>query len=239
MPKKLNIVAIIPARGGSKRLPRKNIKVLSGKPMIAYSIEAARKSQLIDRVIVSTDDKEIAEIAKKYGAEIPFIRPNDLATDSASTIDVLKHAITFLESHSHDKIDLIVLLQPTSPLITESDIDNAINKIIQTNTTSCVSMCPISERPEWMYSIKNEKPKPFGEKHDIILLTQDLPKLYKINGAIYVSHRDVIMKQNLILDEKNLSAIVMPRERSIDIDTMTDFLIAETLFKARQDGTIK
>ena len=161
MIKNKKIIAIIPARGGSKGVPRKNIKLLNGKPLISYSIRAALKSKFIDRVIVSTDDKEIAEIAKRYKAEVPYLRPAELAQDTSPTLPVLQHAVKYLEEKENYKTDLIVLLQPTTPLILASDIDSAIKQLIKTKTNSCVSICEISERPEWMYIFKGNKIKQF------------------------------------------------------------------------------
>jgi len=233
MVKKHRILAIIPARGGSKRLPGKNIKKLHGIPMIAYAINAARHSKYVDKLIVSTDDKQIARISKKFGADIPFIRPWELATDTAKTVDVLFHAINYFETEKSTSFDYIVLIQPTSPLIQTQDIDDAIKKIIKTKKQSCVSVCEISERPEWLYSIKNNSIVPFSSIHNINLRSQELPKLFRINGAIYVSSKQLI-KNRKILDEQSLEFILMPRERSIDIDTIHDFKQAEFLLSERK-----
>lgn len=225
------ILAIIPARGGSKGVPRKNIKLLNGKPLISYSIRAALKSKFIDRVIVSTDDKEIAEVAKRYKAEVPFLRPAELAQDTSPTLPVLQHAINFLKNEENYKIDFVVLLQPTTPLMLASDIDSAIEKLVQTKTNSCVSVCEISERPEWMYVFKGSKIKPFIQINEKTGRRQDLPKTYRLNGAVYVIKKDVLMKKNKIIDKDNLSAIIMPIERSVDINEPVDFPIIEAIIK--------
>lgn len=237
MRNKLSILCIIPARGGSKRLPRKNIKLLNGKPMIAYAIEAAKKTQLLEHIIVSTDDHEIAEVSKKYGAEVPFLRPMELASDTASTINVLVHAVNFFETENKTALKYVVLIQPTAPLLTAADIDGAIKKIIDQKTQSCVSMCEIIERPEWTYTLQDGIPTPYGEQHNISSRTQDLPELYRINGAVYVSSRELLMNKHKILNEESLSTIIMPRERSVDIDTLTDFIIAEALLKNQLHGS--
>ncbi len=226
------ILAIIPARGGSKRVPRKNVKLLSNKPLISYTISAALKSKYIDKTIVSTDNKEIARIARQYEADIPFIRPSELAHDDSTTLSVLKHAVKFMEKSKNFKPDLVILIQPTSPLVLAEDIDMAIEKIIETKTNSCVSVCEISERPEWMFHLSESgKIRPFLKKKNKITNSQQLPKVYRLNGAIYITRRDILIKNNIIIDEDSSSAIVMPPERSIDIDRPIDFIVAEALIK--------
>lgn len=226
-----NILAIIPARGGSKRLPGKNIKILAGKPLIAYAITAAKKSKLVNRVIVSTDDKEIAKIAKKYGGEIPFMRPARLATDRAKTISALLHAVKFMEKEEKTVFDIIVLLQLTTPFTTSEDIDSAINTLLKTKTKSCVSVCPVSERPEWMYSLKGNRAKPFINFKKQAYASHFLPKAYCLNGAVYAIFRDTLIKEKKIFDNTSISAILMPRERSCDIDEPLDFEIAKVISK--------
>lgn len=224
----LKILAIIPARGGSQRLPRKNIRLLAGKPLITHAISAVLGSSFIDRVIVSTDDMEIAEIAKEHGAEVPFLRPAVLASHTASPFDVVLHALQEIEK-DNTKYDLIVLIQPTSPLVQTGDIEEALKKIVQSESNSCVSVCEISERPEWMFSIETDRANPFSDLHNTEARSQDLPKIYRLNGAVYVTRREVILEHKKLVDHKNLSAIVMPRGRSIDIDEAIDFEIAEVL----------
>ncbi|MDP3696589.1 MAG: acylneuraminate cytidylyltransferase family protein [Candidatus Taylorbacteria bacterium] len=226
------ILVIIPARGGSKRLPGKNIKKISGKPMIAHAILAAKESKYVDRIIVSTDDPAIAKVAKKYGAEIPFIRPAELASDTATTLPVLQHAVAHMESHDKFKPDLVVLIQPTNPLVRSEDIDGAIKKIITTKTNSCFTVSEISQRPEWMYHIDNKQAKLFlNEDSGPTKRSQELPRLAIINGTVYIMRYDTLMKNNLIRDNANTSIYLMPKERSVDIDDLFDFKIAETLMK--------
>ncbi|MDO8592399.1 MAG: acylneuraminate cytidylyltransferase family protein [bacterium] len=227
-------VCLIPARSGSKRIPKKNIKLLNGKPLIAYAISAALKSKLVDRVIVSTDSEEIAEIAKHYKAEVPFIRPAELAQDDTPTLPVLQHAVTYLEKNEKYKADLIIVLQPTAPLALAEDIDDAITKITQMKTNSCVSTCEISERPEWMYVFNNDELKPFLDKipqEKRFRRSQTLSKIFRLNGAVCVVRGNTLMKHNKIIDENSLSAIIMPQERSVDIDKLIDFKLAEFLLK--------
>ena len=155
MNKKPFIVAVIPARGGSKRLPRKNIIDLNGKSLIAYTIEAALKSKYINKVIVSTEDKEIAEVAEKFGAKVPFIRPAKLASDTASTLGVLKHAVTFIEKEENKKIDIVITLQPTSPLRTVHHIDESIEKFLKNNFDSLVSIKSTKYPAQWLMKSKD------------------------------------------------------------------------------------
>ncbi|MFA4995849.1 MAG: N-acetylneuraminate synthase [Patescibacteria group bacterium] len=238
MIKNHKILTIIPARGGSQRLPGKNIKTLAGKPLIAHAIGAALGSNFIDRVIVSTDDKEIAKISEEWGAEIPFIRPAELATNTAKTFQVILHALNLVEQKNDSKYDIVVLIQPTTPLIQTEDIDLAINRLIETKTNSCVSVCEISERPEWMYQLEKNKAKPLLKVHNINAQSQDLPEAYRLNGAIYVTRREVILEEGKLTDHSNLSAIVMPRERSVDIDEAIDFNIAEIMFEKLFENNI-
>lgn len=225
------ILAIIPARGGSKRIPGKNIKLLAGKPLLAWTIETAKKCKLIDRLIVSTDSPEIAKVAQKYGAEIPFLRPKNLATDKATTRDVVKHAIIFLQKKEGFLPDLIVLLQPNSPFLQPEDIELAILQIEKTKSNSCFSVKKISERPEWMYTKQGEKAKPFLASKFNLKQSQALPEIFVVNGAVYVVKTEFLLKNNEIVDLKNTSVIAMPKERSIDIDTPFDFTIAALLAK--------
>lgn len=225
------VLCIIPARGGSKRLPRKNVLPLAGKPLIHYSVAAAMASEHFDRVIVSTDDTEIADRARESGADVPFVRPAELATDTATAVDVLIHAVDFFEQ-TGDQYDFVVLIQPTTPLVQANDIDQAIQTIINTGTRSCVSVCKVSERPEWMYSLDGDMATPFFESENSASRQQDLSELFRLNGAVYVLKRD-LLNQRLIVDQKSLSAIVMPKDRSIDIDEQIDFTIAETILQSR------
>lgn len=222
-------VAVIPARGGSRRLPRKNIKLLHGKPLIAYAIEAARQSSSVHKVIVSTEDSEIADVARTYGAEVPFIRPAELASDTATSVAVLQHAVETFEKQLGITIDPILLIQPTSPFVQAEDIESALSTLKATQSNSCVSVCAISERPEWMVQLDGSHVRPFLPTAQTDARTQDLPPLYRLNGAVYALRRQTLIKDGLIVDYKNLSAIVMSRERSIDIDELIDFQFAETI----------
>jgi CMP-N-acetylneuraminic acid synthetase len=224
------ILAIIPARGGSKGLPRKNIKPLLGKPLIAWTVEQAKNSKYIDKVVVSTDDEEIAEISKKYGAEVPFLRPKELARDDSPTIDAIIHAINWFEERG-EFFDILILLQPTSPLRTTEDIDNAIELFL--NNKDALSLISVKENehpPFWSLEIENKFLKPlFGEEY-FKKRRQELPKSYMPNGAIFISYVDILKKYKTFYTPKTI-AYIMPPERSIDIDNEFDFLLAEFILK--------
>jgi CMP-N,N'-diacetyllegionaminic acid synthase len=225
-------VAIIHARGGSKRIPLKNIKHLAGKPLISYMIRAAKSARRIDRVIVSTDHQEIARISKEYGAEVPFIRPPEIAEDVASEL-VTQHAVRYLEDEEDYAVDIAVTMQPTTPFCTASDIDGAVQMLIESGADSVVSACEVHERPEWMfYSDADGFAGKFigsGMSGDIGI-SQKLPRLYVPNGGIYATRRDVLFTENSIFG-KRIKLWIMSRERSVDIDEPIDFEFAELLAK--------
>jgi N-acylneuraminate cytidylyltransferase/CMP-N,N'-diacetyllegionaminic acid synthase len=230
---KNKIIAIIPARGGSKGLPRKNIKPLAGRPLIYYTIYEALKSNYLDRIIVSTEDEEIAKISKDCGAELPFMRPKELAMDNTPTLPVLQHAIHYLEEKENYYPDIIVLLEPTSPLRNNKDIDSAIKKFIESRYNTVVTVCKVDYPPHWVYKLEGGKLKPFIKNGKKITRRQDAPDLYRLNGAIYVIKRDLIMIENKILCD-NMDGVIMPLEKSIDIDSELDFFIAEKLMKEKR-----
>ena len=226
--KNKRILAIIPARGGSKGIPRKNIKLLAGKPLIAYTIEAALKSRYLDRVIVSTEDKEIAAISKKYGAEIAK-RPQKLAVDKAEKRDIVFHVLKYLKREECE-LNIIVILQPTSPLRTVDDIDKAIELFLRNKCESVVSVCESGQSPYWSLKIKRGYLMPvFGEKC-FKMIRQDLSKTYLPNGAIFISNFQTLDKYKSFYTNKILP-FIMPMERSIDIDEEFDFWLNEQILK--------
>lgn len=229
---KPKILAIIPARGGSKGIPRKNIRLLCGKPLIAYTIEAALSSKYIDRVVVSTEDKEIAQIAEGYGAEV-VPRPLQLAKDDTPSPLVFQHAIKYLEEVENFFPAIIVILQPTSPLRTVDDIDEAMDKFLHTDCDSVVSLCEVEYPPHWMYTLEKDRLKPVIEGGEKVTQRQDAPKVYRLNGAVYVTHRNIIMEQNRVVGG-HMRAYIMPVETSIDIDTEIDLKFAELLMRERK-----
>jgi CMP-N,N'-diacetyllegionaminic acid synthase len=223
------ILAIVPARGGSKGVPRKNIRLLAGKPLIAWTIDEAKKSRYIDRLILSSEDDEIIEVAREFGCEIPFKRPDELAQDDTPGIESVIHAINTLE----EKYDFVVLLQPTSPLRTVEDIDGCIHHCIITESPACVSLTEAQQSPYWMYHLDDDmKLKPFMQNGEKINRRQNLPKVYALNGAVYVAESEFINKNRSFLTEETVGYI-MSEENSLDIDTEFDFAYCEWLVKRR------
>lgn len=225
----MNILALIPARGGSKGIPRKNIKPLTGKPLIAYTIEAA-KSKLINKVVVSTDDDEIAHISKQYNAEV-IKRPKYLAQDDSKTIDAVSHVITTLEEDGYFP-DIVILLQPTSPLRTLEDVDSAIKLFIKNmdNCDSLVSVCEFEHSPYWSLKVEDDYLKPnFGEDY-FKMRRQDLPKLYMPNGSIFISKKKSLLTSESFYNG-NIIPYFMKTKESIDIDTILDFKLAELILE--------
>jgi CMP-N-acetylneuraminic acid synthetase len=219
------ILAVIPARGGSKGIKRKNIRELAGKPLLVYSIEAALKSKYIDKVVVSTEDNSIAEIAKRYGADI-IKRPLKLALDESPQIETIFHVLETLKPR---QFQIIILLQPTSPLRTYQDIDNAIENFLGKDCQSLVSVCT-SHKELWSLKIEKGYLKPIFPGNYLKRRRQNLPTIYVPNGAIFISDVENLRKFKGFYSDKTLP-FVMPLERSIDIDTEFDFILAETLLK--------
>ena len=224
------MIAIIPARGGSKGLPGKNILPLCGKPMIAYTIEAAKQSKYISRVIVSTDDQKIANIALEYGAEVPFLRPEFLASDTAQAIDNYIYTVERLSREWGTSIEEFVVLQPTSPLRIAEDIDGAIELFMKKKADSVISYTPETHPIRWhKYLDENNA---FVDVFDTTIANrQDLQTSYYPNGAVYVFRFSVI-KERKYYTEKSYG-FVMPRKRSVDIDYKDDFEYVEFLMSKR------
>lgn len=224
------ILGIIPARGGSKRIPRKNIIDLCGKPLIYYTINAAINSELISRFIVSTDNKEIAEISKQFGAEVPFLRPKELAEDTSSTLDVLIHAINFLKEQENYHPDIVVILEPTSPLRTSNDIDAGINLHKKYNADSVVGVVKTDHwHPIRAKKISNGILADYCIEEKEIRRRQDLPPAYFRNGAFYSSNVEIIMDGKLYGDK--IFPYIMPDYRSIDINSMIDLMLASKIIE--------
>jgi CMP-N,N'-diacetyllegionaminic acid synthase len=228
---KMRILAIICARGGSKGVPNKNIRLLNGKPLIAYTIECAKKYTKFDRIIVSTDSPKIAEVAKQYGADVPFLRPKELATDTSPKIPVLQHAVRYLEQEENDHYDLIVDLDPTSPLRIVEDIENCVNKMIGKNPNVVFSVTPAHKNPYFnMVEEKDGKVYLCKKLDRPITRRQDAPTVYAMNASIYVYKKDFLLNTDSVFSN-NTMAVVMPEERSIDIDRPIDFEFVEFLMK--------
>jgi len=224
------VLAVIPARGGSKRLSRKNIENLFGRPLIGWAIDAANESKYIDRVIVSTEDKEIVNIAKSSGADIPFLRPNELAGDDITMVDVILHLLSTLEKKD-ERYDYVVLLQPTSPLRTARHIDEAFRELVEANQNAIVSVCEAEHHPLWCNTLPEDKSMTsFLSKEIHNLRSQDLPKYYQLNGAIYICDTTLLKNEKTFLPSEGCIAFIMSQEDSIDIDTQNDFNRAHLLF---------
>ena len=227
MYKNKTFLAIIPARGGSKRLPCKNILGLNGKPLIAYSIESGLNSKYIDKVVVSSDDDEILTISKRYGA-VTINRPNELASDTATTFDAIKHTVDNCE-----KYDYIVLLQPTSPLRDEKHIDEAIELLELKKADAVVSVCKMDHSPLWSNTLSDSLSMTgFLKDEALNQRSQDLEEYYRINGAIYICNTGKLLEEESFFLKEKIFAYKMDRESSIDIDTKIDFKMAEILINA-------
>lgn len=232
MYKKNRILAIIPARSGSKGLPGKNTLNFCEKPLIAWSIEQAKASKYLDKILVSTDGKKIADIAVKYGADVPFLRPKQLATSTSSIIDVLIHALNFLGKNN--SYDAVLLLQPTSPLRKSEDVNKAIELFFKKNADSVVSVCLNEHHPYWSTTLSNtQKIKKFLGKGNVHKNRQSLEPFFRLNGVIYLAKIDFLKKKRSFFGN-NTYAYIMPAERSQDIDTKLDFEIAQFLAKKQK-----
>jgi CMP-N,N'-diacetyllegionaminic acid synthase len=225
------ILALISARGGSKGVPRKNIRILAGKPLIAWTIEEAKKSEFIDRIILSSEDDEIISVAKKYGCEVPFKRPAEYAQDDTPGIEPVLHAVNEIG----EVYDYVCLLQPTSPLRTVEDIDSCLRINVEKKTKCCVSVTESSKSPYWMYSINmNGFISPIFPNQEFITSRQKLPVTYELNGAIFMAEVNWLMKNKSFITSET-SAFVMDKSNSFDIDSELDFSICEYLLNRRND----
>ncbi|MDA1091486.1 MAG: acylneuraminate cytidylyltransferase family protein [Proteobacteria bacterium] len=225
------ILAVITARGGSKGLPGKNISDVGGKPLIAWTIEAAQGSNLIDRTVLSSDDDAIIAAAKSFGCEAPFVRPAELAADASPSADALIHALDQMA----ETYDYLVLLQPTSPLRVTEDIDGAIEKCHVAGASACVTGCEPAKSPYWMFHLGDgDAMTPVIESESPITRRQDLPKVFAPNGAVFVTQVPWF-RDNRTFYGPGTVAYAMPQERSIDIDNALDLTIVRTLLEIPAD----
>lgn len=217
-------LSIIPARGGSKRLPRKNVLDFNGKPLICWSIEASLNSKYIDKTIVSSDDEEILKIAEKNGAN--FIkRPNELANDTSTTFDVLKHTINNLETY-----DYVIVLQPTSPLRKAKHIDKAIELLNEKKADAIISTCEVEHSPLWSNTLPEDRNMKLFMREELKnKRSQDLEQYFRLNGAIYICNIKKLLEEKTLFLKKNIYSYIMDRYESIDIDEKLDFEIAQFL----------
>ena len=225
----MKLLAVIPARGGSKSIPDKNIVILAGRPLLAWTILAARSAHSVDRVIVTTDAPAIAEVAQGYGAEVPFLRPSELAQDDTPGIAPILHAVQWLRKHENYYPDWIMCLQPTSPLRTSQDIDTAVELALAKNADAVVSVMPAHHHPYWMKSVDSEgRMQNFMTPDRPVSRRQDLPPVYMLNGAIYLVRSDILLAQQSWYTDKTY-AYAMPSERSLDIDSRWDLHLVDLI----------
>jgi len=218
--KKDKIIAIIPARGGSKSIPKKNIQLLRGKPLIAWPIELAKSIKEIERIIVSTDNDEIMTIAQKYGAETPFKRPKELAADETPTLPVLQHCISYLEKKENYRPDIVLILYPTAPFLRKERVVEALNLFEKTNCNSVISVVKDWGR-FWKFDEGAKKYIPFYPHARVN--RQYFKPLYREDGAVHFSRYEVLMNMNKLVDENNIEFLIMEKNENIDIDTTPDF----------------
>lgn len=229
MYKNKKILGLITARGGSKSIPKKNIKELAGKPLIYYTIKAAQASQYLTRTIISSDDEEIIGIARELGAEAPFVRPAELAQDQSTSVSVAQHALKWLEDNQQELYDYLMILQPTSPLRTTQDIDETIKKAVDTGADSVMSMVELDDFDlAKLKIIKDDLIEPLiKDEGSQSGRRQDGQKVYKRNCAIYLTKTELIKRGDLFGQISR--PYIMPAERSVDINTAVDFELAEYL----------
>tara|TARA_R110000850_G_scaffold275701_1_gene415549 strand:+ start:132 stop:842 length:711 start_codon:yes stop_codon:yes gene_type:complete len=231
-----NILAIIPARGGSKGIPGKNIKLLGGKPLLHYTLEAARGSKLLSRVVLSSDDAEIIAVAKKLGLEVPFVRPASLATDEAGSLEVVQHALNELAKEG-EHYDAVCLLQCTTPFREPGCIDAAVQKFLEMGCDALVTVRKVPEEynPHWVFEDDGSgRLKIATGDSEIIKRRQDLPKAYFRDGSIYITKTDVILKKHSLYGDTT-GYIVSKGERYVNLDTIADWERAESLLKKEEN----
>jgi len=231
----MNILAIIPARGGSKGIPQKNIKKLYKRPLIEYSINAAKSSKKINKIIVSTDNEKIAKISKSLGIEVPFLRPKKISADNSQTVDLIKHTIKKLKKNEFVP-DIITILQPTSPFRTSHMIDKSINLLKKTDATSVISVTEIKKHPFLWFEIQNEYLKSVKKDAHKFYQRQLFPKIFYPTGAIYTFWTSTLTRYNSIYGPKIKPMIVKDEMQNLDIDDNFDFFVAEMGMKYWKKG---
>lgn len=224
------VLGLIPARGGSKGVPRKNVRAFGGKPLIAWTLDTAQACALLDRVVVSTDDQEIADTARSFGADVPFMRPAELAGDDVTDLPVCKHALNWLAENEQYQPDLVVWLRPTAPLRAVIDIATAVSMLRDSNADSLRSVCAVEHHPYWMYSMSDGMLKPLLQGIETPMQRQALPTVFRLNGVVDAVRASRIPDRGHLFQGRMLG-YVMPHERSVDIDHEIDFSIAELYLK--------
>ena len=224
-----SFLCLMLARGGSKGIPNKNLKLLRGKPLIYYTIKAVQDSGVFGRFILSTDSQEISEVAKSYGVEVPFLRPEELAKDDSPALDAIEHALKWIERNDK-QYDYVQYIFPTAPLRTAKDICSGIKVLFEKNADMVISVCQTSHPPYWSNVLPDDHSLKGFIKPEHLRNRQEVPVTYRLNGAIYVAKWDVFYeKRNWY--EQNTYAYIMPVERSVDIDSEFDFKLAELLLR--------
>jgi CMP-N,N'-diacetyllegionaminic acid synthase len=233
-----NCIAIVPARGGSKGVPGKNVRIVAGKPLIAWTLETALQANLFQRVIVSTDSPEVAAVARVHRGEVPFMRPPELALDDTPGIDPVLHTVRWLEEHERCSPEFVMLLQPTSPLRTSEDMCRAMELAAEKRAHAVVSVTLADAHPYWMKRVDDEgRLADFMELQPFATRRQDLPLVYALNGAIYLIRRQVLLEQETLFP-RDTRALIMPSERSLDVDTAWDLYLADLILADRSQREI-
>jgi N-acylneuraminate cytidylyltransferase len=229
-------VGFVFARGGSKGVPRKNIRILAGKPLIAWSIETARKSRFIRRVVISTDDKEIADVAQQFGADVPFMRPAELATDKASEWLAWQHAITEVQKHDTGAFDVFVSIPATSPLRSTADVDACITRLLETDADIVITVRKSDRSPYFNMVKLDDKGYAsivISNVGNVPVRRQDVPQVYDVTTVAYAARPDFVLHARGLFEGK-VQVVEIPPERALDIDTELDFRVAECLMKERE-----
>jgi CMP-N,N'-diacetyllegionaminic acid synthase len=225
------VLGLIPARGGSKGVPRKNLRYLGGKPLITWTIDTALHSEYLDRVVVSTDDRDIAETSRLAGADVPFMRPASFATDEAPAISVIRHAIEALD----DDFPLMAYLEPTSPFRSASDVDGCLDELLRRRASCCVTVRYATEVPEWLFYRRRDGHLDPVRAGPIPLRRQEVGPAVAINGCVYVAWTDRLLSAESFFGPDTVS-VLMPEDRSLDIDTLSDFDRAEAILARISQG---
>lgn len=226
------VLAVIPARGGSKGLPGKNIRPMCGKPLIAWSIDTARSSVYLDLVLVTTDCPQIAEIAKRYGAHVPFLRPDDLATDHSSTYDAISHALEYLRSEEGQDFDYVVLMEPTSPLREDDDIDRMLERLLAMGADfdSIISIGEVDEHPSIVRRVRGKNLEPFCPELPQTTRRQDNDPAYFPFGVAYIAKTDVLLAEQTFYTQR-CTYFIIKRYQNYEIDDIYGFMCAEKIMK--------
>jgi len=228
------ILAVIPARGGSKGVPGKNLRPLAGKPLLQHTAEAALAAKHLDRIILTTDDPAIAALGRSLGLYVPFLRPKDISGDAAPVARAVFHVLDHLAGQGAVP-DIVCLLQPTAPLRLAEDIDAALAPVMAGRADSCITVCASEScHPYYQYRIEDDVPRPFCPEAQKFTRRQDFPPAYQRNGAVYACRTEVFRAAGTFYGQR-LHAHVMPRDRSVNIDSEDDLLLAEFLMKRRTD----